>query len=78
MENKIRISKEEMKHIKSSLSWGRKKNLASFMGISQSKLSGILKAKILYSVQEKSSVRVYEMCQHEYDKINQFINSIKE
>lgn len=73
---KVRISKEQMRHIHKSIRWGYKKELCNIMGISACTLSIYLAPKKVYNRELMKDEEIYSLYKEDYETILKFINTI--
>lgn len=73
-EESVVISKQDMKHIQACLPYGRKKELADFLGISRVSLALMLRPKDVYNRDAKKFKSEYVLPKSIHEKIIKFIN----
>lgn len=73
---KIKITREEMKPVIKALQWGRRQELAEYLGISRGSVSYILRPRDIYSVKEKKFKTYYLMTEEVYNKVLSFVNTL--
>lgn len=73
---KIKISKDEIKHINKSLRYGYRDRLCAKMGITQPTLCRYLKPQKIYNIDLKIDEEVYVLYVEDYQKILDFIKTM--
>jgi hypothetical protein len=73
---RVKLTKEEMRHIHRSLKWGYKTELCNILGISNTMLTNYLKSKRVYNVETKQFEESYSLYREDYFTILDFIKTI--